>query len=428
MSPVLVIGFAIVVLFFLSGSPIFVGMGLGGTIIACLAYGFPLDNIAQIAWSSVASYPLLACPTFILSGYLLVSGGAMGPLCNFIASLVGHIRGGIAVVTVLVATIFGALSGSSSATLAVIGTLLVPLMVDYGYGRNFAGGLAVSAGELGLIIPPSLFFIILGAITQTSIARLFAGGIIPGLIAAGFMAVFAVIICSRRKYPLVERANWKTRYSAFIKAIPALLMPVIVLGGIYGGVFSPTEAGIVASFYSLFIGTVVYRKLKWPQIKSSLTDSVKLVSMIYFLFICGDVLGKVLALAEVPQAITQVVVSFHLTPIVFLLVTEVALLIMGCFISSPPMVIVVLPLFYPTVYALGIDPYVFGVIGILAVLIGEVTPPVGPQLYIAVPICKAPMMPMAKEAIPFLVALALSMLLVTFFPPLATWMIGMMVG
>ncbi len=415
------LGFALVIILFLIGSPLAVSFAVGSGVILLMGVGLPLQNFAQIFFSAIHSYPLLAMPFFILAGNLILKSGGMEPLRDFMKVSLGHLPGGMAVATIVFAAFLGSISGSAAACLAIIGTVLVPILVSAGYDRPFASGISVTAAELGLLIPPSLFFVLFGAFNQISIAELFMAGISPGLLSALFMAIIAVLISKKRKYKLVPKASWKERLIAFRKVIPVLLMPVIVLGGIYSGTFSPTQAASVSVVYAILMGTLIYRKMNWQAITEALVDSIKLSSMIYLLYIGGDLFGKGLSVVGLPQMIANAVAAMNMTPLVFLLVVELLLLVMGFFFSSIPMVMVVLPLFIPCVHQLGIDPVLYGCISVFCALIGEITPPVGPQLWIAAPICKEKMGNIAREAWPFLGAQVLALLLVTIFPDLALW-------
>lgn len=424
MDILIYIGIVLMTVLFLTGAPLAIAFAVGSSIIALFVMGLPLANLAQIFFSSINSYPLLACPFFILAGHLILKSGGMVPLRDFMQAMFGHWPGGLAVAALIFAAFLGSISGSSAACLAILGTVIVPILVQTGYDRPFASGLSVVAGELGLLIPPSLFFIIFGALNQINIADLFLGGIGPGLLCTLLMSIYAVMISKRRKYTTIPRASWRVRWKAFIRALPVLVMPIVVLGGIYGGIFSPTQAASVATFYAIAMGICIYRALNWNGIMEALVETAKLASMIYLLIIGGDLMSKMFAYIMLPQAISEWVISMDLGPLGFLLVVEALLLAMGFFFSSIPMVIIVLPLFIPSVKTLGIDPVFYGVLAILDSLIGEITPPMGPQLWFAAPICGERMGAIAREAWPFLGAMTLAMFLTTFIPDIAMFLVN----
>ena len=420
------IGLALMVFLFLLGSPLAVAFSVGSIVILIFSMGFPVPNIAQLFFSAINSYTLLAMPFFILAGNLILRSGGMIPLRNFMNAMVGHWPGGMAVATIIFAAFLGSISGSAAACLAIIGTVVVPILVESGYDRPFASGMTVCAAELGMLIPPSLFFIIFGAFNRVSIADLFMAGVGPGFLSALLMCFAAVRISKRRKYATRQRASWLERRQTLVSVIPLLLMPFVVLGGIYTGIFSPTQAASVSVYYAIAIGIFFYKELTWNGFMESLVDTVKLSSMIYLMFIGGDLFGKVLGYIGLPQMISEWIVNMELGPMGFLLVVEILLLVMGFFFSSIPMVIIVLPLFMPTVMELGIDPVFYGCLSIFCSLIGEITPPIGPQLWIAAPICHEKMGNIAREAWPFLGAQVLALFLTTFVPGIAMFLVDLM--
>jgi len=302
----------------------------------------------------------------------------------------------------------------------------VPILVKSGYDRPFASGIAVTAAELGMLIPPSLFFIIFGAYNRVSIADLFMAGIGPGLLSAFLMCTAAVFISRKRKYSLSTKASFETRWKSAIRVLPILFMPFVILGGIYSGIFSPTQAASISILYTMIIGFFVYKGLKLESLTESLVETVKLSSMIYLLYIGGDLFGKTLGYIGLPQAISEWVGTMDLGPLSFLLMIELLLLVMGFFFSSIPMVVIVLPLFMPTVMSLGIDPVFYGVLAVFCSLIGEITPPIGPQLWIAAPICNEKMGAIARESWVFLGAQVLALILTTIFPGIAMYLVKLM--
>lgn len=421
-----IIGMGLVILLFLTGSPLAVAFSVGSIVVLTVSMGFPVPNVAQLFFSSINSYSLLAMPFFILAGNLLLRSGGMVPLRDFMSAMVGHWPGGMAVATIIFAAFLGSISGSAAACLAIIGTVMVPILVKSGYDRSFSSGVAVTAAELGMLIPPSLFFIIFGAFNRVSIADLFMAGIGPGVLSAVLMCIVAVFISRRRNYELSPKATLQVRWRSTLRVFPILLMPIIVLGGIYTGIFSPTQAASISVLYTLLIGFFIYRKLTISDLTDSLVATVRLSSMIYLLYIGGDLFGKTLGYIGLPQMISEWVISMNLEALSFLLVVELLLLVMGFFFSSIPMVVIVLPLFLPAAMELGIDPVFYGVLSIFCSLIGEITPPMGPQLWIAAPICGEKMGAIAREAWPFLGAQILALLLVTVFPEIAMYLVELM--
>lgn len=421
-----IFGLGLTVLLFLAGSPLAVAFSTGAIIILTFSMGLPVPNIAQLFFATINSYSLLAMPFFILAGNLLLRSGGMKPLSDFMRTMVGHWPGGMAVACIIFSVFLGAISGSAAACLAIIGTVMVPILEKSGYDRPFASGLAVTAAELGMLIPPSLFFILFGAFNRVPIADLFVAGVGPGILSALLMCITAVFISKFRQYPLTPKSSFKRRWAAAKSVFPILIMPPLVLGGIYSGIFSPTQAASVSVFYTLIIGFLVYKQLKIPDLTAALVETVKLSSMIYLLFIGGDQFGKTLGYLGLPQLISQWIIQMDLGPVGFLFAVELLLLVMGFFFSSIPMVLIVLPLFIPAATDLGISPVLYGVLSIFCSLIGEITPPFGPQLWFAAPICNEKMGAIAKEAWPFLVAQAAALFLTTLIPGISMKMVEWM--
>ena len=426
MEAITVIGLGLIIILFLTGAPLAVAFSVGSIAILMGSLGVPAPNIAQLFFATINDYSLLAMPFFILAGNLLMRSGGMVPLHDFMRVMVGHWPGGMAVAMIIFAAFLGSISGSASACLAILGTVVVPILVKAGYDRPFASAIAVTGSELGMLIPPSLFLIIFGAYNRVSIADLFLAGIGPGVLSAILMSIAAVVVSKRRKYPLNLNASWQERKTATIRVIPVLLMPPVVLGGIYSGIFSPTQAASVSVLYALIIGFFIYREMTIKDVTESLVGTAKLTSMIYLLYIGGDLFGKALGYVGLPQLISEWVLVMNLGPLSFLLVVELLLLVMGFFFSSFPMLIIVLPLFMPTIIDLGIDPVFYGILAVFCTLIGEITPPMGPQVWIAAPICNEKIGNIAKEAWVFLGAQTLALLLTTFFPGIAMYFVHLM--
>lgn len=408
-----------------TGMPLAIAFAFGSLIIILTIMGIPLEGIAGFAFNSVNSFPLLACPFFILAGNLLVRSGGMEHVRDFMQSWFGQMRGGLAVGAIIIAAFIGAVSGSTAAGLAIMGTIVLPIMVEAGYSRPFSATIALTGGELSWLIPPSLGFVLFGALNRVSIADLFLSGIGPSILSAAFMIVVAVWISRRRNYPTAPRVGWRERGNSFVQGLPLLFMPIVVLGGIYGGIFSPTESAAVGCLYTLLIGTLFYRKLNWAGIKESLLETLKISCMIYFIIVCADLFCKMISFIKLPDAITTLVLGLELGPVAFLIVVQVFLLALGFFFSSLPMIIIILPLFMPAVHNLGIDPVYFGAVSMMSVCIGEITPPMGPQLWFAEPICKVKMGDIMRESWIFLLAMTVPIFIVIFVPQIAMFLVNL---
>ena len=413
------------IIMFLIGTPLAVTFSLSSVLILIYVMDFPIGNVAQLFFSAINGYTLLAMPFFILAGNIILRCDGMRHLRDYMNAVFGKIHGGMAVALVIFAAFLGSISGSATACLAVIGTIFVPMLVESGYSRAYVSGLTVVNAGLGAVIPPSVFLIIFGSANRVSIADLFIGGIGPGILAALLMILYVLWSSKRRGFRSTVEFSNEEKKIAFRRSLPIIFMPVIVLGGIYSGIFSPTQAASVAVFYSLFISICCYKGFTWRDFTDSIVETTRLSSMIYFLCVGGELFGKVIGYIGVPQLITEWVVSFHFGPVTFLLAAQALLLIMGFFFSSFPMVIIVLPLFMPSVIELGIDPVLYGVLAIFCSIIGEVTPPMGPQLWVAAPICKEKIGNIMRESWAPLGIQVLSLIIVTLCPQICLFLVNL---
>jgi C4-dicarboxylate transporter DctM subunit len=369
----------------------------------------------------------LAVPLFVFAGNLMLYGKSSKYLVEFFDSFVRQVPGGLAIVTVVACAFFAAISGSGSATIAAIGGIMLPVMAEKGYGAGLRTGCLAVSGTLGNLIPPSIFFVLYGLITETSIGELFMAGFLPGFLCAALLGITAAIICKREGYAVEPPASWRERRKAFINAIPAILMPTIVLGGIYGGVFTPTEAAAVSCIYGAFIGFFVYRGLSLKNLMTAARGAVQLTCMLLLLISAAILLSKAFIVAQFPQTLTNFVIEAQFSPTMYLVFFNILLIILGCFIEGTPMLFVVTPLLLPPALALGISPIHFGVLFCINVLIGQITPPVGIMLYFTSGYAKVPTQIVIKGALPFLGAMVVALFIVTFLPSIALYLPSLMV-
>lgn len=424
MSPFEILFLCSILVLFLIGTPLVVAFSVGSVAILIYSMGLPYGSVAQLFFQAVNSYPMLAMPFFIFAGNIIMRTAGIVHLSNFLRCSFGQTPGGMAGAIIIFSAFLGAISGSASACLAIIGTIFVPMLLKSGYPRPFAAGIAVTSAGLGAVIPPSIFFIVFGSSNRIPIGELFIGGIGPGFLAAILMVITAVVISRRRGYSKTFTVTKEEKLESFIKSLPVAFMPVIVLGGIYSGIFSPTQAGAVAVFYCLALGVLIYRDFSFTNFNEALIATVKLSSMIYFLVVGGELFGKVLGYLGLPQLISEMVIGMDLGPVTFLLAVQLLLIVMGFFFSSFPMVVIVLPLFLPSVYALGIDPVHYGALAIFCSIIGETTPPMGPQLWIAASVCNERIGNIIRESWVFLSVQLFTLLLVTLFPQICLFLVG----
>lgn len=403
-----------------------IGVSIG---TALLLYGFAggemgLDFITQAIFSSMNSFPLIAIPFFILAGSLMEGGGLSKRLINLSNSLVGHFTGGLGIVTVLTCIFFGAISGSAIATVAAVGTILIPAMEAQGYPRAFATALTAAAGVLGTIIPPSIPMVMYSvAIPAASTGNMFMGGIGPGLLAGGLLMVTVYYYARKNGYRSSNTAfSFKNFLKCAIDAIWALLVPVIIIGGIYGGVFSATEAAVVACVYGFIVGKFVYKELTIDLTSKAFISSAITVSSILIVVATGSVLGKILTVEGVPKMVETSLTSMSSNIIVLLIVINIVLLIVGCVMETFTAIIILSPILYPIVASYGINVYHFGVMMILNLSIGFITPPVGSNLFVACGISGMKFEELVKSIWPFLLTLIVALILVTFIPQITLFL------
>ena len=387
----------------------------GSSILAILASGDIHSAIViQRMFSGCGSFTLLAIPFFVLAGNLMSAGGISKRLVNLCNSLFGHISGGLAMVAIITCAFFAAISGSSAATAAAVGTIIIPEMLNHKYDRNFAAATVASSAELGVIIPPSIGLIQYGVATGTSISDLFMAGFLPGIFICLVLCVVAHFMCKKQGFEASEKASGKERWQAFKDAILAILMPVIILGGIYSGLFTPTEAAVVAVFYGLFVGLFVYKEIKFSDIPKIMTMATVLLIMS-----ASTIFGWILTKQQIPQAVAAGFLSISASKYVFLLLVNVLLLIIGMFCEAGAAMVILAPLLAPVAQTLGIDLVHFGVIMMANLAIGMMTPPVGVNLYVVCDTAKVKIEGMMPYLIKFFLALIAGVLVVTYVPQLS---------
>lgn len=417
----LVLFLSLLILLMLS-VPIGICLGLATMIVMLFVDGTPpLVLLARSVVTGADSFPLIAVPLFILAGDMMQQGGMSRRLVGFANSLIGHIRAGLAYVNVLACVFFAAISGSSPATVAAIGSNLIPEMEKVGYSRRFSGSLTASAGMIGVMIPPSIPFIIYGVTAEVSIGKLFLAGVIPGILfALLFMLIARFLLRGDTK---IEES--KTNFSAagvvhsFRESVWALLVPVIILGGIYSGIFTPTEAGAVAVIYATFVGLFVYRDISFSDLPRILAESSKTSGTILILVIMATAFGRVITLAQIPADLATTLTNLSDNPIVILLLINLLLLVIGMFMETISSIIIMTPILLPVTVALGVDPIAFGVIMTVNLAIGFCTPPLGVNLFVASSISGVSIEELSKGILPFFVGMVALLMLITYVPAIS---------
>ena len=400
-----------------------IGWSIGMAVVVYMATGCPfgIDYIATTMFTACDSFPLMAIPIFILAGALMEGGGLSPRLIGFADSLVGHLRGGLAIVTVLACAFFGAISGSSAATVATIGAIMVPSMLKMGYEKGFCFALIAASGCLGVLIPPSIPMVTFGCATHTSLATMFLGGFGPGILCSLLLIISALIICRKNGWQgNGRRFSFKYVGEAFVDAIWALLVPVIILGGIYGGFFTPTESAAVAVVYALIVGKFVYKELTLKKLMAALSSSAVTTSTIMVIVGTATVMARMLTLLNIPTTLANTIANITGSRIVLLLIMNVFLLFVGMVMDSTPAILILAPILLPIAKAYGIDAINFGLMMVLNISIGFLTPPVGLNLFVACSLGDIEFPVLCRKLVPFIFAMILSLLLVTYIPAIST--------
>lgn len=398
----------------------------GSSIIAILSTG-DIHNaiVIQRMFSGSGSFTLLAIPFFVLAGNLMSSGGISKRLVNLCNSLFGHISGGLAMVAIITCAFFAAISGSSAATAAAVGTIIIPEMLKHKYDKDFAGATVASSAELGVIIPPSIGLIQYGVATGTSISDLFMAGFLPGIFICLVLCVVAHFLCKKQGFEPSEKATRQEKIQAFKDAILAILMPVIILGGIYSGVFTPTEAAVIAVFYGLIVGVFVYKEIKLSDIPRILTDSAITMSTVLLIMSASTIFGWILTKLQIPQAVAKGFLGISASKYVFLLLVNVLLLFIGMFCEAGAAMVILAPLLAPVAQTLGIDLVHFGIIMMANLAIGMMTPPVGVNLYVVCDTAKVKIEGMFPYLVKYFLALVAGVLIITYVPQLSLLLVNL---
>jgi C4-dicarboxylate transporter DctM subunit len=412
--------------FMLLGMPIAIALGLS-SVLTILFFG--QDSLASLSlklFETSEHFTLLAIPFFILSGAFMTTGGVARRMIRFAIAAIGHLRGGLAMASVLACMLFAAVSGSSPATVVAVGSIVIAGMVRAGYSKEFAAGVICNAGTLGILIPPSIVMVVYGAATETSVGQLFMAGVIPGIV-LGLMLMAAIYVrATMLKLPRQPRASVKEMLTAARESVWGLLLLVIILGGIYGGIFTPTEAAAVAAVYAFIVALFVYRDIGMKDVPKVLIDASKVTVMLMFIIANALLFAHVLTTERIPQLIAETIVSFGMPPWMFLVAVNVLLLVAGSFMEPTGIILILAPILFPIAMELGIDPVHLGIIMTVNLEIGMVTPPVGLNLFVTAGITNMSIVQVVRAALPWLAVLLAFLVLVTYVPQLSLWLPGVL--
>lgn len=404
------------------GFPIFVILLATSAIVLMLFLDIPMTVTHQVMFGSIDKFALMAVPFFIFAGELMGRGGMSRRIIDWVLSIVGGLRGSLGLTVVGTCTVFGAISGSSPATVAAIGRLLYPTLIEKGYDEKFSTGVLTSSGAIAIVIPPSIAMILYGASAEQSIALLFAAGFLPGLLMAFLMSLYIYFFAAKRRIRDAEGFNWRTFRKTSRDGAWALGTPAIILGGIYAGFFSPTEAGGVACVYAIVVTRLVYGDITWKGLWEVSVESMYLTSQVLIIVASAGVFSYLLTISGIPQTIVEFIDQMQVDTWVTLLVINVLLLVVGCFLDTSSAIILLTPLLVPVAMALGVDLIHFGIIMTVNLAIGMFTPPFGLNIFIAQALFRTPLSSIYKGLVPFIVINFFTLAIVTYVPELSLFL------
>jgi C4-dicarboxylate transporter DctM subunit len=417
-----VIIFILLILLMLTGMPVSISLGLTVLTFLFTMTHVPIESVAMKLFTGIDNFEIMAIPLFILAGNFLTHGGVARRMINFATSMVGHWHGGLALAGVLACALFAAVSGSSPATVVAIGSIILPAMVKQGYPTRFGAGVITTSGALGILIPPSIVMVMYSVTTNTSVGQLFMAGVVPGLLLAFLLGLTTWVLAKKHDYPRMQRATWGERWAAFRRSAWGLFLIVIVMGGIYSGVFTPTEAAAIAAVYAFVIAVWVYKDLKLVQVGKVLLDSAAMSAMLLYIITNAVLFSFLMTSENVPQAMATWLTGQGLGPIGFLIVVNLLLLLAGNVMEPSSIVLIMAPILFPVAVKLGIDPVHFGIIIVVNMEVGMCHPPVGLKLYVASGVTKMGISELTVAVLPWLLTMIGFLLLITYIPGISLWL------
>jgi C4-dicarboxylate transporter DctM subunit len=421
--------FGILLALMLTGMPISISLGLTVLTFLFTMTQVPLESVALKLFSGIEKFEIMAIPFFILAGNFLTHGGVAKRMLNFATSMVGHWYGGLALAGVVACALFAAVSGSSPATVVAIGSILIPGMVRAGFPLKFGAGVIATSGALGILIPPSIVMVMYSIATNTSVGALFMAGVIPGIILASMLGGITWYRAKKFNYPRQPKASWGERLRTFNKAIWGLLLIVVVMGGIYSGVFTPTEAAAMSAVYSFFVAVFIYKDLGLKDVPKVLLNSANMSAMLLYIITNAVMFSFILANENIPQQLTDWLISKGLGEIAFLLAVNILLLMAGNFMEPSSIMLIFAPIVFPVAIKLGIDPVHLGILMVVNMEVGMCHPPVGLNLYVASGLTKMGITDLTVAVWPWLLTMLVFLVWVTYWPTMSLWLpkaLGMM--
>ena len=410
----------------LIGVPVAVSLGASTVLTMLLFTDLDVAAMPQLIFDGINKFALMAIPMFILAGNLLSKGGSARRIIDFAKSMVGHLPGGLPMSAIFACVIFAAVSGSSPATVVAVGSIMFVAIKEAGYPKEYAVGGITTAGSLGILIPPSVVMIVYGVTAEVSIARLFMAGVVPGLMLGGMMILQTYIGAKRLGFKATTPEPWSERIKKFFRAFWALLIVVVVIGGIYGGIFTPTEAAAASAIYALIISLFVYKDIKFKDLWDICLESAITTAMIFFIIANAVVFAYLLTSENIPQTIADSILAANIGKIGFLIIVNILLFIMGQFMEPSSVVMIMVPLLLPIATALGVDPVHFGILLIVNMEIGMITPPVGLNLFVASGLTGMNLKDVIVSCLPWTLTLFIGLILVTYIPEISLWLPNLM--
>ena len=408
------------------GIPISVSLGVS-SILALLASGMGVGMIATNVFAAISKFVLLAIPFFIVAGNIMEKTGISHRLINLAQAFVGHKRGGLPIVCVIVSCFFAAISGSGPATVAALGPIIIPAMVKAGYKASHTAALIAITGAIGVIIPPSTSMVIYASITGVSVGKMFMAGIIPGILMGTLLAIEFIRETKKDNIIMLPKASNRERWISLKESLAGLMMPVIILGGIYGGIFTPTEAAAVSAVYGLLVGVFIYKNVTFKMLYDIFVDSVAQSGVIMFIIACASLFAWVINVAGIGNLVQNAIIQFaDGNWIVFMIIVNVTLLIAGCFIDVVSSFYIFTPIFYPIALQMGYDPILLGIVMVMNTAVGLATPPVGANLYVACSIADVSVLDISKRILGLVIVSVIALLLVTYIPQITLFLPGLM--
>ena len=420
MSALIIFGLLTVLM--LTGMPISISLGLTVLTFLFTMTQVPVEAVALKLFTGIEKFEIMAIPFFILAGNFLTHGGVAKRMINFATALVGHWRGGLALGGILACALFAAVSGSSPATVVAIGSILLPAMVKQGYPMKFGVGVIGTAGGLGILIPPSIVMVIYAVSTNSSIGQLFIAGIVPGLLLTALLMFVTWFIAKKRGYPCMPKADLAARFKAFRECVWGLLLIVVVIGGIYTGIFTATEAAAMSAVYAFVVAVFVYKDMKFKDVPKTLLAAANMSAMILYIITNAVLFSFLLTSEQIPQQLTAWITDLGLGPVGFLVMVNLLLLAAGNFMEPSSILLITAPLLFPMAMQLGIDPIHLGIIMTVNMEIGMITPPVGLNLYVASGISKLGLTETTKACAPWILVMLAFLLLITYVPAISLWL------